>query len=68
MVNGRLPAATALPAPIPPQIPACGPPLHWNQMQGKFGSFKFYEKMRLIRVEYGQNPLPAANRDFKALR
>jgi len=37
-------------------------------MQVKFRSFKFYEKVLLIRVEYGQNPLSAANRDFKALR
>jgi len=49
-------------------IEAYGPPLHWNQMQVKFRSFKFYEKVLLIRVEYGQNPLSAANRDFKALR
>jgi hypothetical protein len=37
-------------------------------MQGRLGSFKFYEKVPLIRVEYGQNPPTAANRDFKALR
>jgi hypothetical protein len=67
MVNGRLPAATALPAPFRPGIEAYSPPLHWNQMQGKFGSFKFYEKVVLICVEFGQNPLSAANCDFKAL-
>jgi hypothetical protein len=50
-----------------PGIEAYSPPLHWNQMQGKFVSFKFYEKVVLICVEFGQNPLSAANCDFKAL-
>jgi hypothetical protein len=36
-------------------------------MQGKCRSFKFYEKVLLIRVEFGQNPLCPANRDFKAI-
>jgi hypothetical protein len=37
-------------------------------MHIKFRSFKFYEKVLLIRIEFWQNPLSAANRDFKALR
>jgi hypothetical protein len=39
-----------------------------RQIRAKCRSLQFYEKLRLIRLEFKENPRSPANRGFKALR